>query len=575
LVIDGDTEINGLNLLLHGPSWNPEKPLIKSEYDAFRVVLRDKAGNLYIENVNIDVAAGAQGQGFGAQLLYDEARAADKLGVRYIETSGAGSFGSDHVGYYALPRYGFTGNLDQEYLDKIAAAVERGELSDSFGSVSTIQDLMSTAQGREWWRVNGGDITGLTFDVSPGSYSMRTLERYVKDRGLLQESVANTADTLAGARAEVRDAQRVLRAAQDAVRADYSRSPQGLLGNRLLDDPRIVSAQARLEAAQARVQELRQTAKAAPTIETAATRSAEAALERQAATKAASQESLDALAQAQQQVERLRAEYSTARVAAGPDGWVEVPANAEKAQVDLAIAQARVDAEMGGRGAIIVARNMPDDPFGASAKLAEWTQTQFGRTLTRDELGGLVGAPKGAYAEIVQADNKLFIDLRGPSTDIFEEYGPASEYEASRELVPGPDGLHMINKVFEVREDLQGQGLGAQIFGDEVQTLSSLGVKYIATGASRLEGYNGYWTWARFGYLGELPDRQLLLDAVARGDLPQSFASYTTVQELMMSPEGQAWWKANGATWQGKFDLAPDSLSMRLFRQYMASKGAI
>ena len=179
------------------------------------------------------------------------------LGVRYIETSGAGSFGSDHVGYYALPRYGFTGSLDREYLDKIAAAVERGELSDSFGSVSTIQDLMSTAEGREWWRVNGGDITGLTFDVSPGSYSMRTLERYVKDRGLLQESVANTADTLAGARAEVRDAQRVLRAAQDAVRADYSRSPQGLLGNRLLDDQRVMSAKARLEAARARVQELR------------------------------------------------------------------------------------------------------------------------------------------------------------------------------------------------------------------------------------------------------------------------------------------------------------------------------
>jgi len=63
-------------------------------------------------------------------------------------------------------------------------------------------------------------------------------------------------DTLAGARAEVRDAQRALRAAEDAVRADYSRNPQGLLSSALQNDQRVLSAQARLDAAQARVSAL-------------------------------------------------------------------------------------------------------------------------------------------------------------------------------------------------------------------------------------------------------------------------------------------------------------------------------
>jgi hypothetical protein len=68
----------------------------------------------------------------------------------------------------------------------------------------------------------------------------------------------NDLGTLSGARQEVRDAQKALRLAEDAVRSDYSRSPQGLLSSALENDGRVLRAQARLEAAQARVAELRQ-----------------------------------------------------------------------------------------------------------------------------------------------------------------------------------------------------------------------------------------------------------------------------------------------------------------------------
>jgi hypothetical protein len=78
------------------------------------------------------------------------------------------------------------------------------------------------------------------------------------ERLTLKSGKLNDLDTLAGARAEVRNAQRALRAAEDAVRADYSRNPQGLLSSALANDRRVLDAQARLEAAQARVRRFRQ-----------------------------------------------------------------------------------------------------------------------------------------------------------------------------------------------------------------------------------------------------------------------------------------------------------------------------
>jgi hypothetical protein len=100
-------------------------------------------------------------------------------------------------------------------------------------------------------------VSALTW-VSKGADAQEISYREAVQR-LADSTLTNTskaADTLSGARAEVRDAQRALRAAQDAVRADYSRNPQGLLSSALQNDGRVVSAQARLEAAHTRMQDL-------------------------------------------------------------------------------------------------------------------------------------------------------------------------------------------------------------------------------------------------------------------------------------------------------------------------------
>jgi len=410
------------------------------------------------------------------------------------------------------------------------------------------------------------------------------LEGEVVALGQRPAQIATERDALAGARAEVRDAQRALRAAEDAVRADYSRSPQGLLGNRLLDDPRIVSAQARLEAAQARVQELRQTAKVVPTVETAATRSAETALAQAAAAKTASQESLDALSAAQARLDVLRAQSTTASAS-----------EIESTLLDVAKAQAQVDAEMGGRGAIILIKS-EENALGAADDLAKQTEAMFGHALTRDELGGLVGAPQGGYVEITSTGNDaLAIELKGPSYDPLNprslgdspfEIERRLEYSATRYMFTNLDGdLVMDNDRFVVGDAFKSQGMGSAIFADEVQSLSNLGVKYIvteaggdgATLAANPQALNGFYTWPRLGYNGKLEHEalQAIKDAVERGELPKSYGSFSTIQQLMRTPQGRAWWKLNGKEMRLKFNLAPNSLSMRVLKAYLQAKGLL
>ena len=77
------------------------------------------------------------------------------------------------------------------------------------------------------------------------------------ERQTVGTRATETITDLAAASREVRDAQIALRHAQDAVRADYSRNPQGLLSSALDNDVRVMQAQARLKAAQARVRQLR------------------------------------------------------------------------------------------------------------------------------------------------------------------------------------------------------------------------------------------------------------------------------------------------------------------------------
>ena len=296
--------------------------------------------------------------------------------------------------------------------------------------------------------------------------------------------------------------------------------------------------------------------------------------------RAVSAEAEQALADAQARVDALRDAY-----AAGEATRDE----ANAALWDLARAQAKVDAEAGGRGAAIFMRTY-ENPFAGMDELNARTEQMFGRVLTRDELGGLVGAPEGSQVEFyLSGDDGLHIHMWGPKTDPMDplQYHVAPDYHAERYLLPTRGGYYMSNTNFLISDELAGQGLGARIFTDEVDQLSQLGVRYIETNATgqgsgvigeiSREMNNGYYTWPRFGYVGHLPEysRDVLREAAAAGDVPESWTRYTTIQQLMRTPEGRAWWQAFGSDIDGmRFDLRPDSYSMRLLTAYREEKAA-
>jgi hypothetical protein len=44
--------------------------------------------------------------------------------------------------------------------------------------------------------------------------------------------------------------------------------------------------------------------------------------------------------------------------------------------------------------------------------------------------------------------------------------------------------------------------------------------------------------------------------------------------KIVLDDEGQQWWKENGTTWEGEFDLSDNSESMRILENYIAEKKA-
>ncbi len=132
---------------------------------ALRYLYRDLAGKLVLENANIEVAEDRRGKGIGASILEQQVRAARDLGVDRIETEA--NRGSSFGGYYAYARLGF----DAELPPDIQAATGYRRLSE----------LMATPQGAAWWKEHGRTFKGV-FDLSPGSYSRRTLDRYLREK---------------------------------------------------------------------------------------------------------------------------------------------------------------------------------------------------------------------------------------------------------------------------------------------------------------------------------------------------------------------------------------------------------
>jgi hypothetical protein len=123
-------------------------------------------------------------RGTGLRVFWQITSKAKELGIDQIQTYALGNYnamrsGRD-TGYYAWPRYGFDGPLQQWERDVLK---KQTKLPDSARNAITIQDLMQTPEGREWWKLHGSDRE-MEFDTRPGSRSQQVLARYRREKGV-------------------------------------------------------------------------------------------------------------------------------------------------------------------------------------------------------------------------------------------------------------------------------------------------------------------------------------------------------------------------------------------------------
>lgn len=167
-MVEVATHPNGFALHLHNSA---------DFYEAERsIFLRDNA--IHIHNDALVVEDG--GRGIGVRLFAAQVRMAAQLGVQAIET--VGGQGTTHLlhravdmnGYYTWPRLGYNADLKQWLAREASDDLDR--------EITTVRDLMQTAEGRDWWKRNGYQID-LTFDLTPGSQSRQDLKAYLDAKG--------------------------------------------------------------------------------------------------------------------------------------------------------------------------------------------------------------------------------------------------------------------------------------------------------------------------------------------------------------------------------------------------------
>lgn len=69
--------------------------------------------------------------------------------------------------------------------------------------------------------------------------------------------------------------------------------------------------------------------------------------------------------------------------------------------------------------------------------------------------------------------------------------------------------------------------------------------------------FNGYYTWARYGFEGQIPLSSIV------------FKKFTSILDIMSTANGRKLWKYLGFTFNAKFDLNKDSKNIRMFHRYL------
>lgn len=164
--------------------------------------------------------------------------------------------------------------------------------------------------------------------------------------------------------------------------------------------------------------------------------------------------------------------------------------------------------------------------------------------ITSEDFARMVAAPHESIVTVYNSTAAAKIIVEDRARGLYME----------RTLYPDGTISHDEFRIDNVDGSVAKAGDGAIIFSRAVENYLQAGLARIETVAVRGKGYNGYYTWARFGFDGI---------AGPGGDY---------VQDIMARPNGAAYWKENGETFEGEFEIDEDSRSMRVLREYVKNR---
>ena len=187
----------------------------------------------------------------------------------------------------------------------------------------------------------------------------------------------------------------------------------------------------------------------------------------------------------------------------------------------------------------------------------------LGEKSTTNDVATLLGVPDDATVAVAGAGRRTGNNY---TPEIIAEINSdgKTHVEGTRVFGINTDGDRYIhNDGLYIRPT--GTGLGTQIFANEVSAAQERGFKYIVTEAGKGGGMNGYYTWPLLGYDQPLSTMYETRN-LAKKDYPQA----KTVLDILQSPGGRKWWKEHGCSMaEAKFDLTPNSRSMRVLKAYI------
>ena len=128
---------------------------------------------------------------------------------------------------------------------------------------------------------------------------------------------------------------------------------------------------------------------------------------------------------------------------------------------------------------------------------------------------------------------------------------------------------YIYNAYFRIGQNSLYAGKSLEIFTNQVKNASKAGFNRIevsAAGRPNDAVYNGYYTWAAYGYK---PTWSGILVSEINSKSGRNYANWET---MMKSKQGRADWKANGRNWNGSFDLTKGSNSFKQLGYYTKDK---